>query len=174
MALKWVNGAGNQGRVSREESAALPWNDLLAFINDEHVRTRPTLYFGAVSLVDGLWAHCSGYRWAERDAGVVDSEARRFMDGFQQWVEARFPFSRGRPWNKTMAFLGLHMREQAWKACLEMIDMYRDGSASDSLSPTAEAMLKGLTRAIMQSNPHATKKKVAEKWEDVVKRICQG
>ncbi len=162
------------GRTSREESPPLPWNDLIAFITDEHVRNRPTLYFGPANLVDGLWAHCSGYLWAERDAGVVDSEASRFMDGFQKWVEARFPFSRGRPWNRTSDFLGLHIREQAWSACVEMIDMYRNGSTSDSLSPTAERMLQGLTKSIMESDPRATRKKVAEKWKDVVKRICQS
>jgi len=146
----------------------------LAFISDEQVRTRPGLHFGSVDHVGGLWALCSGYLWAERDAGVADSETRRFLEGFQSWVEARFPFSRGRPWNKTVDFLGLHQREQAWKLCQELIDMYREGKTSDSLSPTAEKMLNGLTKAILESNLGATRKKVAQKWEDVVKRICQS
>ena len=149
----------------------LPQEELVSFITNGRFKDRPGMWLGGAS-VDALWALCSGFVWAERDGGLDDSEAQRFLAGFQNWIEERYPFSRGRPWNKTIDFLALHLPERAWKSCFEMIDMFRNGTAPDSLSMTGRQLLQGLTKAIVEQNADMTPEDVAREWGDVVKGIC--
>jgi hypothetical protein len=166
--------------ASRDVGRDAPANDgdagttqetLLEFLTGEFCRARPGMYFGSPSL-DALWAFCSGYLWAEQDMGVGASDDRTALDGFQRWVEARYSFTRGCPWNRVLHFLALHSPERGWASFFEMFAMFRAGEKPDALSETARTIISNITANVMSKHPHLDPDDVAGHFTDVVKRQC--
>jgi hypothetical protein len=150
-----------------------PRSELLEFINSDHFRQRPGMWMGRKSL-DDLWALCNGYLWAEMDMGIAVSAARDFASQFQQWIEDRYPFAKGRPWNKVLDFLTLSSPDRAWASFYDALDGFLAGQKPDSLSKTGEQMLQAITRKILASDPDADADEIALKFKETVKRICPG
>jgi len=164
-------GLGSDAAAAEEDCFQPPKDGLLEFIRSEQFRSRPALYIGQPSL-DALWALCSGFVWAEKDLGVECSGAQLFTNGFQTWIEARFPFSKGVSWNRTLDFLALSDPGRAWSSFYDALDAFAAGCNPDALSKTGEQMLQGITRQILASNPNASAEEIAEKFRETVKNIC--
>ena len=162
---------GLEGATWRAEGDAPTPATLVDWLIDDHFRTRASMYIGGRCL-DALWAMCSGYLWAERDAGIAESADARTMAGFQAWTEARFPFAAGRPWNKVFNFLCLNDPARAWAATLEAFDAHRAGDAPDAMSDTGKTVLAAITRAVQTDNPDATIHGIAAKFGDAIKGIA--
>ena len=144
---------------------------LLEFITGERCRTRPGMYFGGPS-VDALWAFCSGYFWAERDMAVGESDDRRALEGFQRWVEERYRFAKGCPWNRVLDFLVLHSPQRGWDLFFEMFSMFRAGERPDALSETARTIISNITANALRKNPHLDADAVAGAFTEVARNIC--
>lgn len=143
---------------------------LVEFICSERCRTRPGMYFGGQSL-DVLWAFCNGYFWAEEDLGVGESDDRKALAGFQRWVNERYPFARGCPWNRVLNFLALDSPARSWASFFERFAMFRAGERPDALSETARTIIGNITADILRKSPHLDPDDVAGHFTDVVRKI---
>lgn len=78
---------------------------LIEFIlNPEGIRKKPAMYFGNDKQISGLWAMGSGFLWAEKDLGIIDSSDTMNFELFQQWLDDRFPIAKGQTWDKLFYF----------------------------------------------------------------------
>lgn len=83
------------------------------------IQERPAIYFGNGFRFLQVWAFCSGFRWAERDASVQASLSEPLFAGFSKWLEARYPFSRGIPWHRLFHALALGNASSAFTSFME-------------------------------------------------------
>ena len=97
------------------------------------IRERPEKHFGGGWCLGYLWATFSGYVWCERDHGIENSKTKSTLDEFQTWMEERYPFGRGRSWDKIIRFLRLRSPEWSFDSFVEHLEMFRSGEP-----PTAE------------------------------------
>ena len=146
-------------------------SELVDFIASESFRERASVILGRRRL-DALWALCSGFTWAERDNGITTSPAQNFTTQFQQWIEDRYPFAKGRPWNKTLDFLVLDSSERAWTAFYDALDSFLAGQRPDTLTKTGEQMLQAITKKILESDPNADANEIESTFKQTVKNIC--
>jgi hypothetical protein len=137
------------------DSVQFAKTELVEFINSDQFRPRPSMWLGGKSL-DALWALCSGYIWAERDIGISASAAQYFVTQFQQWIEDRHPFAKGRPWNRILNFLALNSPDSAWSSFYDALDCFLAGQGPDSLSKRGETMLQAITRQILANDGDAS------------------
>ncbi|MCX5662384.1 MAG: hypothetical protein NTW19_22115 [Planctomycetota bacterium] len=151
-----IRGTPDSKGLSPEE----PRRELLEFIMMPPFRERPALYFGRPS-VDALGAFCNGYDAAEKDLRVDNPATRSFLDGFQRWAEARFPFPCNRPWNDLVLFLALGYDDRAWEHFYSWLDEFLEGRDPRSLSRDAEAVLANITKVMMRSRPDADPDEIA-------------
>jgi hypothetical protein len=98
------------------------------------------LYFGNGFRFLQVWAFCSGFRWAERDAKVADSLAEPLFTSFQEWLEVRYPFARGIPWHRLFNALGLDSADWAFRLFLEHAELFLAGEPPDTEDPTMKKM----------------------------------
>ncbi len=104
---------------------------LTEFVLGESIRKRPAMYFGNEKWLPNLWAFCSGYLWAERDMGITDSADRQTFNGFQAWLDERYPFAKGRNWGKLMSYLGLGSSRQALDKFYDHFETFLEGTPPD-------------------------------------------
>ena len=152
------------------EELAEPPMPLLEFILGDPFRNRPGMYLGSPS-IDGLWAICSGYLWAERDLGITQSADSEAMRNFQAWVDARFAFARGQAWNRTLKFLALSSPKTSWDSFYDMFEIYQKGATPDSLSKTGEQMLASITNQMRKTNSSTTTEAVRSTVGATINRI---
>jgi hypothetical protein len=104
------------------------------------VRDRPGMWFGNAR-VDNAWALVSGYLTAERDHGIA-SDASVTMSGFQDWVDARYPFGCGLPWLRTFRLLiGPTSEVERFH---EHLDLFLKGTRPDVPDPAMERMFEAI------------------------------
>ena len=94
------------------------------------------------------------------------------MNAFQQWMDKRYPFASGRPWNRTFLFLALNSPERAWAAFYDALDAFHAGLGPDSLSRTAQEIVKNITKQVLLDRPDADPDAIAAAFRDRVKDIC--
>lgn len=108
------------------------------------LRKRPKMYLGNDASASHIWSMLSGYRWAETDASSNPAEITSFLVHFQDWVEQRFPFSRGIPWYRTFYFLSISSSENSLRTFFSHFDLFRAGEPPTSLSQTARTMMANI------------------------------
>lgn len=96
---------------------------LVAFILHEEVRKRPAMYFGSKK-VSLMWATCSGFLWAEKDLGIIDSSDSMNLELFQIWLDERYPMASGQPWDKLFYFQGLSSESTGLELFYENFEMF--------------------------------------------------
>jgi hypothetical protein len=153
------------------EPGSMETLSLLQFLDHPHVRHRAPMYFGRRTL-DSLRAFATGYFWAERDLALPQSDDEELFAAFQPWIEARHPFAKGRPWNRTLTFLTLENDESAAAAFFDALDLFRNGAPPDALSTTARTMLTGITNELRAQSPDAAPADLAAAFTPIVKSIC--
>lgn len=112
--------------------------------NGGGLRERPAMYLGNDPSSEHIWSLFSGLMWACKDAGL-SGLGRTFMGDFQNWIEARFPFSRDIPWGRTLYFLSLGSASSSLRLFYEYFDFFRSGDAPDCQSATARTIIATIT-----------------------------
>ena len=115
---------------------------LLAVLED--VVRRPAMYFGNECSTPELYAFCNGFLWAERDLGSELSDNARLLQAFQEWLDKRYPFARGRPWGHTFHFLRLGNREWAFASFAEHLGMFVSGEHPDAIDRTERQIAQNI------------------------------
>jgi hypothetical protein len=108
------------------------------------IQERPAIYFGNGFRFLQVWAFCSGFRWAERDASVQDSLSEPLFAGLSEWLEDRYPFSRGIPWHRLFHALALGNASWAFTSFMEHLGLYLAGERPDAQDPTMKKMLSNI------------------------------
>lgn len=120
-------------------------SNLLEVLASHHtIRKRPAMFFGNDASCAHIWSLISGCRWAEMDSQSGPGMAGAFEIQFQQWVEARFPFSKGIPWHRTFYFVCLGSSERSLKAFFDFFDLFQAGAQPDCLSKTGRNMMNNI------------------------------
>lgn len=104
------------------------------------IQGRPGMYFGNDFRFLQVWAFCSGFRWAERDANAGDYQAEPLFTSFPPWLEVRYPFARGLPWHRLFSALGLNSADWAFRLFFEHVELFRAGEPPDTEDPTMRKM----------------------------------
>lgn len=105
---------------------------LVEFVLDDSMKTMPALYFGNGRRLSRLWALCSGFLWAERDLGIVDSSDAINMEMFQLWLDERYPIAKGQNWDKLFYFYRLDYETGALEQFYEDFEMFLEGKKHDT------------------------------------------
>lgn len=140
--------------VFKEDSEAENFNasdatkssTLVDFIlNKEGIRKRPAMYF-ANNQVSGLWAMCSGFLWAEKDLGVMDSSDAMNLELFQLWLDERYPIAKGQTWDKLFYFQALGYDSGAFEQFYENFEMFLEGKNSDAPPRWVEIAIENIKK----------------------------
>jgi hypothetical protein len=116
--------------------------DLFEFLDSKDgFRKLPAMYFGNDTAAAHIWSMLSGYRWAETDSASSPAHASVFLARFQDWVEHRFPFSRGIPWHRTFYFVSVSSSALSLHTFFDHFDLFRAGEPPDCLSQTARTII---------------------------------
>lgn len=133
------------GPTQRDEVVAWegePWS-LFQWL--EHIRSRTGVYLEGAWTISNVWALVSGFLTCEQDHGCAPA-ARRTMEGFQAWMDDRYPFGRGWPWDRTIHFITLGNREQSFDSFLGQLNLYRAGEPPNTLDPLEREILQNILR----------------------------
>ncbi len=109
---------------------------LLGFL--DMLQQHGLMYLGNDYSVDSVYALSNGWVEADRSLGVATDT----MERFQQWINARYQWSLGRPWPRVFSFENLWARDRALKAFFVDLDMFRRGEPPDALTPVAAALFE--------------------------------
>ena len=125
---------------------------LVEFIlNPEGIRKRPGMYF-ANNKISGLWAMCSGFLWAEKDLGIVDSSDAMNLELFQLWLDERYPIAKGQPWDKLFYFQSLGYDDGAFEQFYENFEMFLEGKNTDAPPRWVEIAIENILKSQKQEN----------------------
>jgi|GEM_PF-4818238 len=100
-----------------------------------------------------IWAFCSGFRWAERDIGVVESMAEPLFTFFPRWLAARYPFSRGVPWHRLFHLLALGHAQSAFAQFVEHLELFLSGESPDTEDPAMKTILANILAQHAKTKP---------------------
>lgn len=117
---------------------------LFESIRTEGFRKRPGMYFGNDVSSAHMWSMVSGACWAERDSASGPGEACDFMESFQAWIEARFPYCRGIPWHRSLYFLSLSCCDISLRTFFDCFDLFMAGEPPDCLSTIARTIVENI------------------------------
>jgi hypothetical protein len=134
-------------------------NPLLASLAP--ILERPHMYFGSDSSTHEVYAYCKGFLAAEHDLGIGPTESERLMRGFQDWLDQRYPFAKGRPWGHTFHFLKLSHAPSAVAAFAEHLEMYSAGEHPHATDRTQQLLIQNILK-------HAAALKVPDEAVDDV------
>ena len=126
-----------------EESFENPMS-LTELVLSESMRTRTAMYVGNERWIQGIWAMWSGYIWAERDLGIKGSPDARNFDGFQKWIDARYPFAQGKNWGKVIQFLGVGSNERARNEFYDLFETFLEGGIPSDPSKGCREWIAGV------------------------------
>lgn len=103
------------------------------------------MYFGN-DQITGLWAMCSGFLWAERDLGVMDSSDAVNLELFQLWLDERYPIGKEQPWDKLFYFLGLDSDSGALEQFYENFEIFLEGKDHDAPPRWVEIAIENIKK----------------------------
>ncbi len=106
------------------------------------------MYFGSDSSTHEIYAYCQGFLATELDLGIGPTESERLMHGFQDWIDQRYPFAKGRPWGHTFHFLKLSHAASAVAAFAEHLEMYSAGEHPDAMDRTEQRMIQNILKHV--------------------------
>jgi len=115
---------------------------LINFLFEAPIKEKPALYFGNHRWINGLWAMCSGFIWAEKDMGIENSSDAMNMELFQLWLDERYPIAKGITWDRLFDFQSLHYESGALKEFYENFEMFLEGDSPDATSKTIKEIVK--------------------------------
>ena len=117
---------------------------LTELVLNDSMRTRTAMYVGNERWIQGIWAMWSGYVWAERDLGIKGSPDARNFDGFQKWVDTRYPFAQGKNWGKVVQFLGVGSNDRARSEFYDLFETFLEGGLPDAPSKGCREWIAGV------------------------------
>lgn len=107
---------------------------LVQFVSEPLIREKPAMYFGNHRWIQGFWAMCSGFLWAERDMGIENSSDAKTFESFQAWLNERYPIGKETTWDRLFDFLALNYQKGALNQFYEDFEMFLNGEAPDTPS----------------------------------------
>jgi len=138
----------------------------------------PAMYFGDDSSTHQLFAFCNGFLGAENDIGVDGPENRQLLQMFQEWLDCRYPFGKGRPWGHTLYFLSLGSGGRSFAAFASYMEMFLNGERPDAMHPAVKEVVENVlkhARAKGYRGPHNKPEPLPiEVPPNIVAKIRQG
>jgi hypothetical protein len=133
--------ASPKGENENAVELRLPEMGFFEFI--EYVKKRPGMY---VMKWDVLAYEdiARGFIYAEEYLLNIDSELKRELTGFKEWLDQRYPYGVGRPFSKVIKFTSAGQLHTDIEYLEECLDMYRGNEAPDSVDRTQELMIKNI------------------------------
>ncbi|MEM6501461.1 MAG: hypothetical protein AAF685_06460 [Cyanobacteria bacterium P01_C01_bin.89] len=111
------------------------------------IHKRPAMYFGNHWSLTNLWAYFRGYIWFERDCGVELSKNVQVLNGFQQWMETRYPFGAGVPWDRIMHFSSLGSPKISMDSFIKHLDEYQRSQPDSAMDPKSKEIIANILSA---------------------------
>jgi hypothetical protein len=122
------------------------------------VLERPAMYFGSNSSSHELFAFCNGFLEVENDIGVEGLENRQLLQMFQEWLDCRYPFGKGRPWGHLFYFLSLQSGEGSLGAFTGHMDMFLNGEPPDAMNPVVQEVVENVLKHARAKGYRGTRK----------------
>ena len=132
---EYFAGFPNELPIKGPSFASHPIDELL-----EAVCSRPRMYF-SVNILSCLAAMIDGRILVEKDQNETSPTEQKFIR-FQEWVNARHPWSLGRPWARVLMFQNLDNEERAIKDFRNYFQLFSSGEPPDAMSQVAKNLFE--------------------------------